>query len=302
MSDILNNIEKKKLAKESGNDNNIGTKKSNWLGFILSIFYNFIIVIIISIIGSNFIYFTTSNNLDIFFPTNIKNYLNIPSTQKGGKFTCPPSYISKTKGLNKDVLKSFAIGDVRGFPYSLYVNDDGGLNFNSLKSWFASTIAKTYITNRGILKKILSIFKPFDGEERNILSSNTLQILLSVPFFALLIISTLITGFIVPFIEGFRNDINGITWSVIGIFTTYLWTMASSISFTQTIQNILTFLFIPLMTDTKSIFKILKCNSKFISILFGGLLLISAFVNLNQTTAIVMLITYILFIVKQVFF
>lgn len=299
-TNILSNIEQKKLSKENNEP-----KESNWLLFIISLFYNVIIIIIISIVGSNFIYFTSSKNLDTFFPTNLENYLNIntsKSSQKGG-YTCPPSYISKSKGLNKDVLKSFSIGDVRGFPYSLYVNDKGGFSFDSLKSWFASTIANSYITNRKILKKILNIFKPFENsEERNVLSSNSLQFILSAPFLVLLIIATSIIGFIVPFIEGFRNKINGFSWSIIGIFATYMWTMAGSISAIQVLQNILTFLFIPLMTDAKTIFKIIKCNSKFISIIFGGLIIISAFVNLSTTTAIVMLITYILFIIKQAFF
>lgn len=297
VSSNLNNIEKKKLQKEKNE-----TKESNWFSFFLSIFRNFIFVIIFTLIGSNFIYLTSSEHLDTLFPTNISNYLNIKQIQKGG-YKCPTSYTSRERGLNKDVLKSLSIGDVFGFPYSLYVNDKGGINFDSLKSWFSSTIAHSYITNRMILKKILHIFKPFDNpNERNILSSNTLQYIISVPIILLILGLTLPFGFITTLVQGFRNNITGIIWSIIGIFTGYSWIMYSSVMSIQFILNLITFLFIPFIVDHKTVFDVIKCNSKFIMMIFGLLIVISGFNNLNTTTALVMLVTYVLFVLKQLIF
>jgi len=308
-----NKTEQDKDNNKSDKDNNKSDKDnkkvSNWKGFGLSLIGNLVMTILFGIIGSNFIFFTTLDNLELFFPTEPEYYFGgkVPRNpsvmeMRGGKYTCPQRRKMSFKGINKDFLKSFNIGNVSGFPYSLKVNEDDGISFDSFKNWFATTIADTYMFNRKLLQEMYKKFAPVEGDGYNILSSQTLQMILA-PFILL------ITNIVVPILSlgttlynSFSNTYSGLIWSVVGIFFGYIWLMTSGVSIAQTIQNLLTSLFLPLIIDPQTVLKILDCNKKFLSMLFGVLAVVSGIMYLDNTISTVMIITYLLLLGKYLFF
>jgi len=286
-------IENKKNEK----DNEINGEKSDWGKFGFSVLNNFIHTAIIAVLGSNFIFFSTLNNLEYFFPT--KNSAYFDST--------PSSQSSKPLNLNKEVnaklLNKLGIGNVKGWPYNTYKKELFPSLSQGFLNWFSTSIAETYMTQRKLQQSLFSFFSPeMDGnEDKNLFSSQPLQIILSPIILLLGIFIVPMLAFIVTFFKLFTNKQGGFLYAFIGLFFAYTWLITFSTSTLQSIQFLLTLMFVPLLSNYREVLKTIYANRGFIGFLFGALVVMSAFDNLETVFAIVGLVVYIILLLSYLF-
>jgi hypothetical protein len=276
-----------------------GEKKNKWLSFGISILNNLLIIFFIGIIGANFIYMTTAANkldnageslLEKLLPTNEANYFPEKGVFSGGA-SCSAS---KEHSTNWSNLNNIGIGKKGGWPYSMYNNS--GFSFTqSFKNWFAKSIADTYITNRGLLQKWLGLFTP-DKDDKNIFSNETFQMFIIAPL-TILLFPLII--FFIYFSSWFSDFKSGWGFTLVGMFLCYSWITTSTVSIIQCMQYLLTFTVLPLIADYKRVKKIIGCNVKSLSLLFGLLVCSSGFSYLDNTISITMLVVYLFLVIKS---
>ena len=182
--------------KEKTNENK--KEKSNWGRFALSILNNFILTTFISVLGSNFIFFSTLNNLEYFLPTKKEAYYDDKFSffgKKMSQFKQAKQQHEMNKDVNVHLLDKLGIGNIKGWPYNLYKKQFIPSISQSFLNWFSSSTAEAYMTQRKILQTIIGFFSPDfqDKDDKNLFSSQPLQIILT-PFI------TLFGSLIVPFI------------------------------------------------------------------------------------------------------
>jgi hypothetical protein len=273
------------------NDKNDGTddgKQNNWVKFGIDVLTNFITTLVIGLIGANFIYLSTADEdiLEKILPTKLVSYF--PSmSQKGGSYTCSNQRGPvRSLGLEKFKFKF-------GWPYNLK-SSIGGL-LQSFKNWFAETVAGSYIINRGLLRSWINLFAP--GEDgANLFSSEPFQILIVAPLTLLAFPLALFFGFFSTLYSAFNASW---VWTLIGILFAYTWLISTGVSVVQFVQYMVLFLVFPLLSDLTTIKKILQCNTHILGILFGALVISSAFSNLDNITSIVMFVAYLLYVIKS---
>ena len=294
---VLTPIEEKKKNIDDINESN---KPNKWLSFGTSIITNILIVLFVGIIGANFIYMTSAINkvdnagvtlLEKLLPTDKSTYFPQNETLKGGS-SCSSSKEYSTNWTN---LNNIGIGKKGGWPYSMYNGDSGYGVTQNFKNWFSESIADAYITNRGLLQSWLGLFSP-DKEEKNIFSNETFQMFVVAPF--MFLIFPLIALFIY-FSSWFSEFKSGWGFTLIGMFLLYSWLTTSTVSLIQCMQYLLTFTILPLIADYKRIRKIIGCNVKGLSLLFGLLICSSAFSHLDNTISITMFLVYLFLIIKS---
>ena len=289
--------EKKKVIKESTD----GTE-NKWMKFGISIISNILLTLLIGISGANFIYMTTAVNkidtngvslLEKLLPTEESHYFPQNEGLKGGG-SCSASKEYSTNWTN---LNKIGIGKKGGFPYNMY-NSDSFFSFTQkFKNWLAKSTADSYITNRSLLQKWLSLFSP-DNEEKNIFSNETFQMFIMAPLMYL-IFPLLI--FFIYFSSWFSLFKEGWVYALVGMFLVYSWLITTSVSIVQSLQYLLAFMILPLISDFKRVKKIFGCNIKSLSLLFGLLVCSSAFTYLNSTISVTMLVVYLIMAIKSYF-
>jgi len=294
---VLTPIEEKKKNIDDINESN---KQNKWLSFGTSIITNILIVLFVGVIGSNFIYMTTAINkvdnsgislLEKLLPTDESIYFPQKGSLKGGS-SCSSSKEHSTNWTN---LNNIGIGKNGGWPYSMYNEDSGYGVTQNFKNWFSKSIADCYITNRSILQKWLGLFSS-DKEDKNIFSNETFQMFVVAPL--MFLIYPLIIFFIY-FSSWFSAFKSGWGFTLIGMFLLYSWFTTSTVSLIQSMQYLLTFTILPLIADYKRIRKIIGCNVKSLSLLFGLLVCSSAFSYLDNTISITMFLVYLFLIIKS---
>jgi hypothetical protein len=286
---------------EKRKEMNKNNEKNKWVSFGISIIINILIIFFIGIIGANFIYMTSAVNkvdtsgvtlLEKLLPTDEYHYFPQGGALKGG--ACSSSKEYSTNWTN---LSNIGIGNKGGWPYSMY-NPNGGYGIvQNFKNWFAKSIADSYITNRGLLQKWLGVFSP-DKEEKNKFSNETFQMFIIAP------LMFLVFPFISLFIYSsswFSEFKSGVGFTVVGMFLCYSWCTTATVSFIQSIQYLLTFLVLPLIADFKRVKKIIGCNVKSLSLLFGLLVCSSAFSYLDNTVSVTMFVVYLILLIKATF-
>lgn len=289
-------IEQKRNEKNNEDSNNGNT--NNWMAFGKNVIYNFITTIFIGLIGANFIFLTSSNEdfLEKILPTEFKKYF--PSLiKKGGaggekyKEDCN----GVKKGFNIGNLEAFGIGSDGGWPYKF--RKEGNVGFiQDFINWIVETIYGAFSINRGFLQKWLSFFSK---DNDTFLSNDTFQILFAAPLTLLFSPFVLFLGFFASLYSAFStNTFFGLIWAVIGLFLGYTWILSSSISLVQLIQYLLFFIVLPLVSNLSLVKKILHCNIKTLSIIFGALVCSSAITNLDYVTSTVMIIVYLIMTIK----
>ena len=72
-------------SNENNSDSSTDENQSDWVGFAKSLVYNFLHIIVFIIIGSNFIFFTYYDSLDLIFPFSSKVYFPGKKQNGGGK-------------------------------------------------------------------------------------------------------------------------------------------------------------------------------------------------------------------------
>lgn len=287
-------IEQKKNEKDNQDSDN--EKTSNWTAFGLNVIQNFITTIFIGLIGANFIFLSSSNEdfLEKILPTGFAKYF--PSTvKKGGaggeKYNC----VGAKKGFTIGNIESLGIGSVGGWPYKLRKDGDVGF-IQDFINWIVETIYGSFSINRGFLQKWLSFFSK---DNETFLSNDTFQMFLIAPLTLMLSPFVLIIGFFVSFYSAFTtNTFFGLIWAIIGLFLGYTWMLTSSIGLAQFIQYLLLFIILPLVSNLSLVQKIIHCNIKALSILFGALVCSSAISNLDNVTSTVMIIVYLIMTIK----
>ena len=290
----LNSIEEKR--KQMSGDN----EKNKWASFGISIVVNILIIFFIGIIGANVIYMTSAINkvdnagitlLEKLLPTDESHYFPQGGSFKGGA-TCSSGKEYSTNWTN---LNNIGIGNKSGWPYSMYNPHSGYGIIQGFKNWFAKSIADCYITNRGLFQNFLQVFAP-DREDKNKFSNETFQMFILAPI--MFIVFPLVSTFI--YLSSWFSEFKaGIGFTLIGMFLCYSWFTTATVSFIQSMQYLLTFLVLPLIADYKRIKKIIGCNVKSLSFLFGLLVCSSGFVYLDTTISVTMFVVYLSLLIKS---
>lgn len=308
MSEIIPNtqltaIEQKKVLKGNSNDNN--KKKNEWSGFGIAILLCLVITTVIGISGANFIYMTTAMNsiesggttlLDKLLPTNKKNYFpQHKKTQHGGSASC---VANKDYSTNWSMLSNIGVGTEGGWPYNIYKENiiyNGVIQ--NLKNWFSMTVANSYITNRTVLKKWLTLFNPKSREDSWFIS---LAPFIVAPL--MLSIFSLIAIFIYIYFSSWYSAFKtGVGHTLFGMFFFYSWITTSCVSIVQILQYLSIMTILPLIADSTRIKNIIGCNLKSLSLLFGFLVCGSSLIYLEDVISITMFVAFSLMVVKSFF-
>ena len=304
MSSNISAIEKKKKEYKLGTGTS--PKTSDWKGFFVTVLKYVIYLALFALIGANFIFFTSNDNLDMFFPSTPVMYYPISAEeQKGGGYTCPPKGSRKFKfGLDLGILSSLGIGKkLVGWPYSLHKNNTSGFSWNGWKNWFATTVGNSYMKEIAILKHILRYFAPSKpGEHSNMFANQPFQMILSNLVFHFISMITFFMGFGTVLFKSFSNKFWGWQWSLIGLFFGFTWITTFCTASIQTVQMMATLMFLPLFVSRKTIGEIIQCNVGFLSAVFGLLVVGAGMQYLDYWTSTVMMFAYVILMIKQFFF
>ena len=295
---------------EINNENSIGEKKSDWFAFGINVLQNFIITLLIGVIGANFIFLTSSDSifLDKILPTEQSQYFKLLTGGRRGKYKGGSGEGGDLYD-DKGGCDSFSIGNLKSFgmdtdfsswpyKYRTIIGKDVGFVQDFL-NWNIDTIYGAFSINRGLFKKWLSFFSK---DNKNFLSNDAFQMLLIAPLTLIFAPFVFIIGFCLSIYSSFKTNAElGSMWAIIGlIFPPWTWfILAPNISLIQFIQYLLLLIFIPLISNINKVKTILKCNIKLLGILFGALVCGSAFSSLDNVTAIVMFVVYILMTIKS---
>ena len=277
---------------EKNKNKNGGTKKNNWSGFVMMCFVNLLVVIIVGISVSNFIYFTklSKKSLDKLFPSNEKDYFNSSYSQEGGS--------GIEIGDLGEELQNLGVPPLPGWPYTMVSGKNTALSFRGFKNWLAFSSADTYIILRDSLKKLISkIYKinTLHNLDRFVIAS----IALGLSFSGLIV--TPILAYISSFLRTWNQG--GIISSLVAFFTFAFSSFSLGITSIVFLQYLCTILIVPILIDYKSVMNIAFENSIPISILFRFLVSISgfSFFKENITIPITMIIyTTICFVLYRI--
>jgi len=295
--------------KKNDNSDDSGTSTNNeWGSFGIAVVRNFIMTLVIGLLGANFIFYSTlpMKELSTFFPgPGSGSYSPVPGpVQSGGEFSCPAKGRGpKMPGMNLNAMRSLGIGTTGGWPYNLYENGvEENISFGSFKNWFSETVEGSYSSNRSYLAKWISLFSPQGG--KNMLSNNVFQILVVAPMTLLAggqgIV--LIAGFLSTLFSAFTANSWGWQWALIGLFLAYTWLTSFGVAIAQYMQFMATFLFLPAFSNMSSLKRILACNSPMLGWLFGAFVVASASTTLDSTVSMTMLVVYLVLALKAMFF
>lgn len=299
MSDIKTPIQEKIEEKEN---NNSSLPKANWRRFAYLSLFSFIFILIISILGSNFIYMTSLSAIALentFLPVKADFY-----TEKGEKYNQSGGYDKEYYTYDDNCSGKSKSGDFskmsflpsKGFPYSMYAtpNSNAGI-IQKIKNWFSATCLESFINSRSVLRGWLGFFS-----QGSFLGNDTIQMLFIAPL-------NLLLGSTIAFIVGLITTImalyktSGFIAFILGFIFLYNFAFISTISVIQSVLFALTFLFVPLIVDFKKVMSIFHCNITTITTLFGLLTCINALFTFDLTTSAVLIVTYVLITVISLF-
>ena len=265
------------------------SSENNWAGFISSLISSFIFILIIGIIGSNFIYLsdTSKEGLTYLMPDDIKYYLTGDTKTGGGNgFT---AYNNDSDEIIKKLNLLGIPGDKKigeSFPYNGYAENLASDSFTGdISNWFKYTVASSFATSRSIFIKYLTVTSS--------IFPRTLLMFIIAPLTLLLSIILIILTFSVSFFSAFSS---GWVYALIGIFFGYTFFFSIILAFSQLFRFLFTLLILPLYMDMGEIRNIL---GEFISpllIVFGLLVCNSAFANLDLTISITMTCIFVFYI------
>ena len=290
-------------------------KSNNWSKFGKSVGRSLLLVIVIGILGANFVYLTRIN-LDYFFPTDPTQRPYTDKTKLGYKL--PDIFNTENKmpfnqfegtddsacGMPIDISKSPLLKNKYfknmfdyGFPYTLEKkNNDtiGGILIN----WFLNKVKYSHIWLRSVEKTLVSFMASICEMSPNSASDSASFILGPFIIGVILLISSI--WFLPALVSAFVNEdpMNpfGLWISFFGLF--FGWTMIVTMctSFVQIFTSMFTFILLPFLMGYDEIFKIMgkDWNAWWLKLIFFIFVLISAFENLDLYFSIPMLIVFII--------
>lgn len=287
---------------DKNNTADTSTDAPDWGGFTGSVIVNFIIFVLLILIGSNFVFLVHFSSLDLVFPTDIDKYLPTAGKStglKGGNANLT-TYARKLTGNSIDLLKQLGYTNkLTGWPYSMYKKNAEEFTWQEVKNWFTLTEANTYIMYRTVMKKVYSgKFK--DEELMKQLPDPILYLIgLILPPLLFMIIIPVITVISTIFFS-FTSEKMGWVYSLCGFLLLLL------LAYVNVILHQLSLMFntfiLPLIINYETVFAIAKTNSKWLTLVFGLFILGSAFTYLDSTTSGVMTAAYLIWLIKKIFF
>ena len=294
MSAIQEKIKEKEEEKSS-------MPRENWSGFAYLSLIAFFIILLIGILGSNFIYMTslTKDALNTILPTDAASYLNPQQMQRGGGMYAS-EYDDNCIGKSKMSIgvSNTSFMPSPGFPYSLCSDTTKESSFlQKSKNWFGRTCLESFINSRAILKAWLGLFK-----QGSMLGNDTIQLLFIAPLNLILgggIGLAFLVGFISTLIALFHTS--GPLGLILGFIFLYNFAFMSSVAAIQSLLFVLTFLFLPLITDFKKVMAILHCNISTLTTLFGLFTCITALFTFDLKTSSIYIIAFTLITVISFF-
>ena len=288
--------------------------KNNWKSFGMSVVSSFCTVLIIGLLGANFVYYTRIN-LDLFFPSDLDQRPYTNENKNGGKLA--PLFPNKSSGSSdntqsggkkmKGGSKSTGCGlpidftdspildnkYFRGtFDYGYpYQNRDNGF----IPTWISNKTKHSYSQLRHFVKMIIDLV----SSTCTMVPESMKDI---VPFvlgpFAIGLIG-LVTSFwwIPTLISMFWNESQewGLLISIAGLFFGWTWLTASILTTFQIIGIIFSFVLMPILLNPRKIIEIIgnKYNSYYLLLLLFIMIAIAAFANLNGMVAFAMLLVFL---------
>jgi hypothetical protein len=266
--------------------------ENNWGGFISSLISSFIFILIIGIIGANFIYLsdTSKEGLIYLMPDDIKYYFKTDATKTGGG----NGFMAYTTDNDSDeIIKKLNLLGIPGdkkigesFPYNGYAENLASDSFTGdISNWIKHTVASSFATSRSIFIKYLTVTSS--------IFPRTLLMFIIAPLTLLLSIILIILTFSVSFFSAFSS---GWVYALIGIFFGYTFLFSIALSFSQLFRFLFTLLILPLYMDMGEIRNILGEFTLPLLIVFGALVCNSAFANLDMTISITMTCIFIFYI------
>lgn len=310
---------------------------NDWYEFASQTIMNLIYIIVFSLIGSNFIWFselavgniqkfdkilptykrdasTASYILphepDDFYTSKPREKVVVPKQEISDDCPKLPNSLKSASKLHTLTKNYTPIGkSPGGFPYNLIKKNKEnehsmGFSMEGFLNWFAISVRNCYQFNRALLKSFLGIFSPYPSmqENDNILSWNPLVMLICVPLFLIsaIFLTVPFIGFISSFLSClFSGESESIFWTLGGLFLCWTWSICGSVAFMQYFQFIFLFTLFPLIDDFNRIKKILHCNKDFIGILFGAMTVSTGFSYLNFITSTSMACFYIIIVIAR---
>ena len=307
--------EKTENTENTENTESTGSKENEWALFGGKVFQAFINILIIGLLGANFVYFTRIN-LDLFFPSEPTQRPYVNETKSGLKLPAMFSFLTSGKESSKknpdkkntsggscgapiDFTQSklfenkyFSGMFKYGFPYSMESKEDtfGGI----ISNWFVNKVKYSYVWLRQVIKTIIE----FTGSTCAMAPDSMKSI---VPFIvgpmAIMLIMFIVSMWWIPTLVSIfwnENQDWGMLISIIGLFFGWTWFLPIMLSFIQMIGVMFSFILLPPMLNGKKIMEIMgeKFNSYYLTVLFLILVITAAFTSLNPIIAIVMTLVF----------
>jgi len=306
-----NNIENKETKPKE--------KENEWGVFAMKVLTAFCSILIIGLLGANFVYYTRIN-LDLFFPTDVNQRPYTDENKVGNKL--PPLFPKRNDieafkqaggkrmfggsngsgcGAPIDFTQSPLINNKYfsgifeyGFPYSMESKKDtfGGI----LTNWFSNKVKYSYVWQRMFIKSVIN----FVGSTCDFVPESMKDI---VPF----ILGPIAIGFIMivtsfwwipTLISVFWNETQnwGLVISILGLFFGWTWSIPIFLTFIKVIGVLFSFILLPVMLNGRKIMEIMgnNFNSYYLLLLFFIMTIVAAFTNLTLPVAIPMLIIFLI--------
>jgi hypothetical protein len=288
--------------------------KNDWEKFGISIITNLITVLLVGLLGANFIFFSRIN-LDYFFPTNVDKEPYVSSNQntqqsggskkRGGKKN--PFFMKGGNNDSKDGLcgeeinytnskifnnKYFKSMYEFGFPYNLVKDKNEVGIFSFIKEWFSNKVMYSYQLLRKFIQSSIGM--------SNVVCSTAgpfWSFVLGPVFLLAAMFVSLFWG-VVSIFSFFINENQGLfgyITTLVGFLFGYTFITAFGLEFVQIIGLIFSLFVLPLMINKDEVLKTMSegYNSWYLRILFFIFVLNSAFKYLDNIIAVVMLIVFL---------
>jgi hypothetical protein len=286
----------------------------SWVSFSKSLFYFFIISLMIGVFGSGFCYLTSRGIIiDYILPT-YRDFYNVKSYYVDKKGPYIDVNCVEVNTGNSQVIEE-------NFPYNLIVKDENGREYSDaqckfrqakeskdpefkkkytlpitthITDWVAQITRSVFMRHRDWLKSYLNVFDP-DSPFGN----HAFQICLAFPFTVSISIVSVITGIVYTFIAAFSTG--HLKLPICGLIFAYLIFIAIGMGVIMYLRLLITICLLPLIQNWKEVANIMSCNVKIIAIIFGYFVCGAAYDNLDQTISGIMAIVYLILVVHTIY-
>jgi hypothetical protein len=315
----------KENENENENETTDSSQDNDWFAFLKSIILSFITILIIGLLGANYVYLSRIN-LDMFFPTDVDERPYTNKNKNGNKLPeiCLNKKIDESmkggrKG-RKNIMKGGSSGGCGnpinmcdskimdnayfkgmfdyGFPYSSerHVKEEDETFGNIITNWFSNKVKYSNVWLRSVVKSVIlftSSFCEFTPEK----AKDIIPFIIG-PIVIGLLLSLSSIWYIPSLVSMFWNENQewkGFAISIIGLFFGWSWFVPMGTAFVQMFGLMFKLILMPLMMNMNKLLEIMGSdfNSWYLKCLFFIMLITSAFKNLNIIIAIVMTIVFL---------